>query len=341
MSKGKVGNMKYEWGKATKIEPLPDADHDQRGPTCGFYALAWVLTFWNLRSQEDHNLAPKVPARTHSENAKERSSTPEERKSKYDRAAQGKFSSLRHYAKYHQLTSYGAVFNAQNLVQIAQGPGSQWGGKYDGKVISTKDKDDFIKKVKSMIDQNCPVIVPFDVDDHGNPTRESGKGAHWTVVCGYKDTMSGLTFLHRQWGDFYQATAEDFANSNHQLISNAFVRVMKVEEFKGGKLKDRYWTPVTGGTAATGQKSENSKIKSLKNFGVMAQFNNPPELNVDNLNNPYKGTILAGGNVFKNLSAMSKWKTTVANFETPSLANNGLRGQIVAIYPNDFQVQMN
>ena len=38
---------------AQAIHPVPDPGPNQRGPSCGFYALAYVLEYWHDRLHRD------------------------------------------------------------------------------------------------------------------------------------------------------------------------------------------------------------------------------------------------------------------------------------------------
>jgi len=111
-------------------------------------------------------------------------------------------SSLRQYGKVHQLTAYGSVFNAENLIKVARLEGAKGHrGIYDGHVITTTDPNDHVKKVKGLIDQECPVIVPFDVGLGGEPDHEGkGKAAHWAAIFGYYRDGPTDYFIHYYWG---------------------------------------------------------------------------------------------------------------------------------------------
>lgn len=217
---------------AATISPFPAAGPNQRGPTCGFYALAYVMLYWYLRQQEyggDFLLTRPLEARTNNVHA------PRERAGVFAgigkslSAVSGSFYSLRHYGKYNQLTAYGSVFNAENMVKIARGEGAKYAGQFDGAVITVASTQDFVDKVKALIDVGCPVIVPFDVDvATADPGRDTGNAAHWATIVGTYDEGGDMA-IHYHWGRYHYCPLADFGDSNRQLTGNTFLTFRKCE----------------------------------------------------------------------------------------------------------------
>ena len=328
-----------EWianNNATCIDPLPRADPNQRGPTCGFYALAFVMAYWQGK---DASL-PALPARTNNLQPTQSPHSATDRESKQKQAGKGAFSSLRQYGKFYNLTSYGSVFNAENIVKVAQGAGASYGGHYTGQVFTTTSVQDFVTKVKTLIGKDCPVIVPFDVGDTGDPELHTGKRAHWTVICGWCERENVVWFLHRHWGKYRESKGQDFALSCQSLSSNALLEFEKAEVKNGdGKVIKRDWMTAD---SINNYKQRKYNVQSLNKKGMNLEFTDPE--NVRNLPqhipNPNEDVIDKAKRSAWNLFASTPYDTPNIceelkkhGFQPANLENNGLRRRIVAVYP--------
>lgn len=259
---------------ASSIWPIPEPGPNQRGPSCGFYALAYVLKYWHERFQtHGGGYAIKAPlaARTHNETAPASRAQPQAKQEKADRAISGQFSSLRHYGKFHHLTAYGSVFNADDMVKVAKGEGSQYAGQFSGRAIAVNKPGEFVSIVKKLIDWECPIIVPFDADDDGEPLKSgveaSGKSAHWVVIIGWFADQGTDYAIYYNWGGFYCGNLKDFELSNAQLSSNDFLKLKKVE-FLSNRVQVRDYF-----RSDFGRRGMNVLVNEVQN----PEFNDPPE----------------------------------------------------------------
>jgi hypothetical protein len=321
---------------ATVIDPLqPPTHQEQRGPSCGFYALSYVMQYWYEQAQEigeDFKLTQPLQPRTEMDVTDTRRTKAKKLKRK-EKAGKGTFTSLRQFGKYNKLTAYGSVFNANNLVSVARGAGSQFAGQYDGKTITSTTSTGLITKVKQLVDSvSCPVIIPFDVSveegSAGDPIIEDGKGAHWAVLVGYYEEEGKTWFINYHWGEYRFCSATDMANSCLQLHANAFLIFHKYEirDPETGNVLDR--DNMTEETADMYRK-EKYIVTRLAANRVNYEFCDPQwmktltkelKLNVQGKER-YTGTKPLRRNLKKH------------GFNPENLANSGLRGKMVAVYP--------
>ena len=321
---------------ATTINPLQEATHqEQRGPSCGFYALGYVMQYWYERGQAlgiDYKVKAPLAPRTKMEVAQDRDDQLV-KQGKKDLAVAGEFFSLRQYGKHNKLTAYGSVFNAGNLVKVAQGAGSQYAGQYDGRTLATSSSDDLITKAKNLIEHAaCPVIIPFDVstdgDSCGDPVSEEGKAAHWAVLVGFYEEAGDTWFLNYHWGEYHYCRARDMANSCHQLHSNAFLVFHKYEVRERGTddVIDR--DNMTEATADL-YRREGFVVTRLAENRVNYEFCDPVEMKMltKELKLPVKGK-----ETYTGTKSMRK-QLRKHGFDPNNLANNGLRRKMVAIFP--------
>ncbi len=308
---------------ATTISPLTSVGPNQRGPTCGFYALGYVLQYWFERQElkgDTQNLTKPLPVRTNTAPKAE----PGGIFSKAGRtiyAATGTYSSLRHYGKYNKLTAYGSVFNAESMVKIAKGQGAQYGGQYDGHVLGTASSGDLIARTKLLLSKECPVIIPFDVGNDGDPESSwDGERAHWAVLVGFYGESGEDYFLHYHWGKYRYAKAQAFADSNYNLTSNKWLTFQKIElKAPDGKVVARdYKGPSFSSQAPIYQRSGYTVSKlgtSVKNLEV---------------NNP---------GVIKDIKPLHE-ELEKHGFDPAQLVNAGLLKKVVAVYPQALQAQL-
>jgi len=310
-------------GKTGKVcTPLPDPGPSQRGPSCGFYALGHVMQYWHGKLTDPLQRVPKpLPARTHMEGPKPASYAPDQRQARNTKAADGVVTSLRQYGKLRHVTAYGSVFDAENLVQVARLKGVEGhAGTYDGHVITTTGQDDYIQKVKELLGQECPVIVPFDVDREGDPCLKSGKAAHWTVIFGWYSEDSTVYFIHYHWGAYRYSRAQDFASSTRSLTSNAFLILQKTEVTlpRDGRVVKRDYIAVR-------RRKDYSRLGlALKDLGdpvPNVEFNNPAALGLPFELNESNELLRQHG------------------FDPMNVTNAGLKDKLVAIYPRGHKPQ--
>src|SRR6266508_2395755 len=165
------------------VEPIPRAQ-DQRGPTCGLFALSIVLEHWYERlARGGHTPAVRpLPARKHAQ------AVPHEEKA----PKTGTPGSLRGLAKKSNLTIIGELWRAPEMVQLADAAG------YKGKVVRTDsgkpDRENLTALLRTLLGQQFLCIVGFDVNSSnnyqvhqqaGDPGKHTGNHAHWAVVFGY------------------------------------------------------------------------------------------------------------------------------------------------------------
>lgn len=281
------------------ISPLPDPGPEQRGPTCGFYALAYVLSYWHKRFEKyggEYKITEPLKARTENAAPREKGDDLSEKALKEEKALKaerGEFSSLRHYGKYNKLTQVGSIFNAADVVRVAKGENSQYAGQFDGHVINLGSTAEFETKVKALIDIECPVIVPFDVSGDGDPTSKTGKAAHWVVIIGYHDVNRDVEVAYYNWGEFYTAKLNDFAVSNSQLTSNHFLVLQKYERrdpYDDNKLYQRdYMKPMD----AVEARKEGWRMKPMSGIALNREYNDPTSKKERLMNGGLRNKIVA------------------------------------------------
>jgi hypothetical protein len=309
---------------ATTISPLTSPGPNQRGPTCGFYALGFVMQYWYERqvaTGENQNLTAPLPVRTHATpQAEQAGFFGKTAKSAY--AMIGTYSSLRHYGKYNKLTAYGSVFNAESMVKIAKGQGAQYGGQFSGHVLVTGDASDLVARTKLLLAKECPLIIPFDVGDDGDPGNSwSGERAHWAVIVGYYSDASEDYFIHYHWGKYRHAKAQAFADSNYSLTSNKIVTFQKVEVRRpDGVVTRRDYQGPSFSSQVPGLTQKGFKVKNLGGHVQNLELNNPVRIKLQGEN--ARGVLESHG------------------FDPDHLANNGLFKKLVAVYPQRLQAQL-
>lgn len=310
---------------AQTISPIPAAGPNQRGPNCGFYALAYVMLYWYERQQHyggDFGLSKPLEARTHNARATPSPSGLFAGAKKSLSATVGSYYSLRHYGKHNLLTAYGSVFNAENLVKVAQGNGAQYGGEFDGHVITTTGAMAFVRIVKALIGIECPVIVPFDVSDTGDPMAKTGERAHWATIIGTYDDGADEA-IHYHWGKFRYCSLSDFAQSNAQLSGNMFLSFRKCEAIRGDFVVRDF---MTDGTIKKYQEA-GFHVKARPGLVTNYEFCQPKS--VEDLKSLEKLKSYAP----KLSEALASDKLKAHGFDAMNLGNAGLKDRIVVIYP--------
>jgi hypothetical protein len=301
--------------KGGKIcSPLPAAGPDQRGPNCGFYALNHVMQFWYGKLRDTASSLPEpLPARTHMARPKDRPMTSSERSTRDADTTDGTFTSLRQFGKFHHITAHGSIFNAENMVALARLEGvKEHADKYDARVITTTDAPDYTRRTKALITAGCPVIVPFDVNDDGDPYQKRGKEAHWGVIFGYYTEVDDY-FIHYHWGAYRYAKASDFAASTQGLTANTFLLMQKVEiRDKKGKFVDREHLAVR---LHAEERRKGYQLTPLAERKPNVEFTNP---------RVFGGPLAAdvGNELLRE-----------QGFDPMNLANAGLKNKIVAVFP--------
>ncbi len=155
------------YGQSGNVLKLPSKIPEQKGLTCGIYAVAFAANYhrtWNPGLFRKEIL----PAR-------KRDCTPKTK------------SSLRQFSKRKGITGIGEVFSAQELVKVIEET------ECSGLVCDINDYHQFIDLIKKTIDQNFPIIIPFSWDHYAEKLAQSPKaeGAHWATVTGLNWHLTG------------------------------------------------------------------------------------------------------------------------------------------------------
>jgi hypothetical protein len=309
----------------------------QRGPSCGFYALGFVMQYWSLQQERDTqgtDYGPPlktIPVRTHM-NVEDKSSKTEvqrhaERIARLDTILEGEqYASLRQYGKIMD-TVYGGMFNAESLVGVARGLCSQWEGMYDGRVVHVswvEGVDGLLRKAKTLLDADYPVIIPYDTEQgqrkDGEPTNAKGDKAHWATLVGYYPHTKIDNLIYYTWGDYYYCEAQKMAESCLQLTSNVISEVMKYEIRKGGTLIDRDFLT---DAEVQRRKREGCDVQPIGNVRKCYDFCDPQSLK--HLESCLKKVEFAA--LSKELISRRQ------GFDPGKLANAGLKGNLVVVYP--------
>lgn len=217
--------------KARAIDPIPAPGPSQRGPTCGMYAVSFVMRYWQALSKNETfphraKTAPFPQARSNLAVPQQKLGNEAKAHKKLE-AEKGNFSSLRQYAKFHKLSLIGSIFDASHLLQMAQGAQSQFAGALDGAVMRST-VENFGQIVKEFLDMGVPLIVPYDTGDAAAPVETGGDGAHWVTLIGYYEDNKQTYAVYYSYGGFYSALVSDFGKSNAQLTSNEQRKMTKI-----------------------------------------------------------------------------------------------------------------
>lgn len=190
--------MKNDIGRALALgADVPGRVQD--GPTCGLYALGMVMDFWDKKNGKNQN--PLVQS---SDVMRwDSHSRPEDTNKR-----------LLDTARARGYTTQGEMFHSSQLAKLA----TEFG--YEAKVVENVTLTD----IQRAVDRGHPALVPFDVDDVGNPGLFNGKRAHWCVIEGHfqKDGQEYLVATHGWTGKEYVWRAEDFMKSVNQLNTSDF-----------------------------------------------------------------------------------------------------------------------
>jgi hypothetical protein len=117
-------------------------------------------------------------------------------------------------AKNAGFTTQGEMFYGRQLAELAR----KFGYRADVTPNVT------LEQLEAAVDRHHPVLVPFDVDDVGNPGLYGGKRAHWAVIEGHLEE-NGVKYLvatHGWTGKEYVWRADDFMASVNQLDASDF-----------------------------------------------------------------------------------------------------------------------
>lgn len=162
---------------------------DQRGQTCGIYALAAALKTYKI----------SVPIiETAGETGLNISGA----------------SSMRYEAKHAlKITKIGELFDAKDVVALAK----QYGHVAEVKHVEIYN---FFQTISLSIGKNRLVMIPFFPDmTTGHPEPSGGtNGAHWCVAIGYLHVLNGRhKILVTHWDRFFAFDAGDCWKSNANL----------------------------------------------------------------------------------------------------------------------------
>lgn len=165
---------------------------DQRGQTCGIYALAAALkTYGEIQIPivETLNHAQPTPSKLG-------------------------VSSMRYEAKHAlKITKIGELFDAKDVVTLSK----QYGHVAEVKRLEINN---FFQTISLSIGKNRLVMIPFFPNDiTGHPEPSGGTdGAHWCLAIGYLNALNGRhKILVTHWDRFFGFDAYDCWQSNANL----------------------------------------------------------------------------------------------------------------------------
>jgi len=151
---------------------------DQRGQTCGIYALAAALKTYTINIpiiETAGEPGPKILGA----------------------------SSMRYEAKHVlKITKIGELFHAKDVVTLAK----QYGHVAEVKRVETFN---FYQTISLAIRKNRLVMIPFYPKDSGHPDPSGGTdGGHWCLAIGYfESTLNGIyKILVTHWDRFLLLT---------------------------------------------------------------------------------------------------------------------------------------
>jgi hypothetical protein len=166
---------------------------NQRGPTCGLYALVAVaraidpIAFADLYATHGDRGANVARDNT-------------------------QLPSLRYIAKNTlmpggaPISVIGEVFSGQAMVALANAIG------LSSQVVSNTAA--WTPLIKSAIDKGRYLLAPFGVGDDGKP-QQQGNRPHWCILYGYKEhTFSQTTVYATHWGRTYEFGSSNIRKSS-------------------------------------------------------------------------------------------------------------------------------
>lgn len=160
---------------------------DQRGHTCGLYALETALKYAYGRS----GIA-----------------TPPARKNNNSDVV-----SLRQVAKEENLTSFGELFNVNAIKKLTK----HFNFPYCDVVnLDTNNEKKYTSTICAELMNNRVAIVSLD-SKGGFPGNRKGLGTHWALLFGYLYINDQCYFLATQYGKYYLFSAKELYESNKQL----------------------------------------------------------------------------------------------------------------------------
>lgn len=159
----------------------------QRGSTCGLYALEWVLSV----------RVKGIPA-------------PKATQDKQRNPVDPLHPSLRKLAKQKHFTAIGELFRVDDVVALA----AEYGVPAVKKNVLTRDE--LFKEIKTAVDGDNVVLVPFCVENPAGFPQQTGEGAHWCAAFGYADGTSVdlRRVLVTHWGQYFEFDVDSLQRSN-------------------------------------------------------------------------------------------------------------------------------
>jgi hypothetical protein len=146
---------------------------NQRGPTCGYFALALVHQYWRDRGET----AVAIPARKNG----------------------GDGESLRHIGMTVVGSSgVGPIFQAEEMAAV-----SRQAGISDSVALHRPDPAEYVETIRYAVNMGVPAIVSLAAGPGGDPIEDSGPRAHWAVVIGMYTDGEAVHFVATHWGKYY------------------------------------------------------------------------------------------------------------------------------------------
>lgn len=134
---------------------------------------------------------------------------------------------LLRYGVKNGFTKEGELFDTEFVGLIANAFGMR------ANVVHDFTVNDIIKALNAK----HPVILPFDVNNLGNPGCQNGAKAHYTVITGYEfeKRTNKLKFYarHGWWDQLYLWKAEDLMKSHHCLNESPYYLNKKTPKMLG------------------------------------------------------------------------------------------------------------
>lgn len=172
---------------------------EQRGQTCGMYALEAAFNAFNIN----------FPA-TAQHNIKTRNI--------FGKYSGQDYASIRCLAKLSNNTKIGEIFDVGDMVWFAKQKGLY------GQVANIGNLNEFKKQMQDTIDWERLIIIAFYPKDTGKdkgyPDASGGKsGAHWGILFGYnfKDASKLRVLVAHGWGGYFDFLLNDLHQSNTNL----------------------------------------------------------------------------------------------------------------------------
>jgi len=246
----------------------PPLAKEQRGHTCGLYALGIALALCH----PDQTITP----------ARKNDIKPTANEKKENQNG----TSLRQIAKQHKLTVIGEIYDIYNLEKIAKIAG------FERCAVFKSSREKYIDDIKKSIQTGHSVILPADNED-GFPGNTQAKRLHYALAWGYIFKDNQYYFLVTQFGKYFLWSADALQRSHEQMPDH-----IDRQEFYKDHKRDNYY-PLQPGQEIKQCDFRETPASDLSHFqfaGLAVPVANKAYLKLDEVTEEEKASVSPAGN---------------------------------------------